>query len=76
MGIGEVHSEGEDRLARGQLVLFDFQQLHIKYECRIGWDHAARSTGAVAQLRGNGQFPLPAYLHPSHSFIPSLDDLP
>src|SRR5208337_3845692 len=51
------------------------QQLDIKHQRRIRWNHSARTMGAITESRRNNQRALPAHLHAFHALIPALDDL-
>ena len=54
--------------------LVQAQQFHFKHQGGVGGDHAAGTTGAVAQLGGDGQLALAADLHALHALVPASDD--
>src|SRR5258707_15821141 len=56
-------------------LLTDFEQFHIKNQCRVGRNYAASTAISVTQNRRNSQLPFATRLHSRYAFIPALDYL-
>ena len=54
----------------------DREEFHIKNECRVRRNCAARSLSSITQLRRNSQLPLASDFHSRDSFVPAFYDLP
>ena len=54
----------------------DIEEFHIKNQCRVRRNYAARSLGSITQLWRNSQLPLASDLHSRDAFVPAFDHLP
>ena len=54
----------------------DPEEFHIKNQCRVGRNCAARSLSSITQLRRNSQLPLASDFHSRDSFVPAFYYLP
>src|SRR3990172_3125890 len=56
------------------LLAVDAQQLHLEDQSGAGRNDAGRPAVAIAQMRGDDEPALAAYLHGGHALVPALDD--
>src|SRR5450830_1670430 len=70
---GELRSRLESNLAPWAPLLYS-QPLYVELQGGVGRDHAAGTTGAVAEFGRDDQGALAAHLHALHAFVPALDD--